>query len=668
MINYNEIFSSILRESQLLEKIKKIKSLVTENSLSDKYRKLEIEEIDQLKKQNNHAESWDTIFVVKDFFTSFISNNRFYGTCYLGRFTGSPLEVENKITMQSGIYDSIIKNSIIEDESLICRCGLMANYLISSHSVIYNINTLTSNRENIFNSIDSIIIGPESGERSIKIFPDIDIDIAECLLTQDISLIYNQFLTEYKNYCSLYIGYIGENCRIINSSTIANSFIDNTTVVSGALSISDSIIFGSDDSITSIGSGVNITESIIQQGCTIDSIAVIHRSILMEYSSAEKQCFISESIIGSNSVVGGGEISSTIAGPFTGAHHQSLLIACIWPKGRGNIGYGANIGSNHTSRLPDQEILPGEGMFFGLGSSIKFPADYTLSPYTVISTGTTTLPQRVEFPFSLITGQNVHGGQNIHGRQDAAPTDTGHGRQDAARTGDSVPLAYNELIPAWMLSDNIYAIIRNEKKYKERNKSPKNSIDFNIFRPEIIDMMIDARSRLKNVSSIKDIYTEFDIDGVGKNYVTENNRIKGIENYTFYIQFYALKELSYRVDRILSEKSSIDNSIIDSSTIYKEDNNEQWSHALQTLYDEKLNDISLKDMSLKENMEKLLNMNELFLSSLFYSRDKDYVRGNKIISNYAKYHKPTDEDPLIVDIRKKIQIEQEWLKQIIGKM
>ena len=67
-------------------------------------------------------------------------------------------------------------------------------------------------------------------------------------------------------------------------------------------------------------------------------------------------------------------------------------------------------------------------------------------------------------------------------------------------------------------------------------------------------------------------------------------------------------------------------------------------------------------------MEKLLNMNELFLSSLFYSRDKDYVRGNKIINNYAKYHKPTDEDTLIVDVRKKIQIEQEWLKQIISKI
>ena len=609
-----------------MDKINKIKSSAAEDTLSRRYRRLEIEEIDQLKKQNNHAESWDTIFVAKDFFTSFISNNRFYGKCYLGRFTGSPLEVENKITMQSGIYDSIIKNSIIEDESLVYRCGLIANYLISSHSVLYNINTLTSAGENIFSRIDSIVIGPETGERSVKVFADIDMDIAEYLLTRDIRPLYDQFLAEYKKLCTLDIGYIGGYAAIINTNTIRNSFIDDTTVISGALSISDSCIFGSEDSITSAGSGVNIAESIIGQGCRIDSLAVIHKSIIMEYSTAERQCMISESIIGANSAIGGGEITSALVGPFTAAHHGSLLIACIWPKGRGNIGYGANIGSNHTSRLPDQEIFPGEGMFFGLDTSIKFPADYTMSPYTVISTGTTTLPQRVEYPFSLIT---------------------------AERSND-ILFSFNELIPAWMLSDNIYSIIRNETKYKERNRAQKTG-DLNIFRPEIIDMMISARSKLMNVSSIKDIYTELDLAGIGKNFVTENNRLMGIESYTFYIQFYALKELSYRIDRILAEKNSIDN-----SAIYKEDNNKQWSHALKILNAEKLDAMPLED-----NIKKLLDLNRLFLTSLYYSRDKDYTKGNQIINDYAKYHKPTDDDPLIANTREKIKAEQNRLRQII---
>ena len=48
--------------------------------------------------------------------------------------------------------------------------------------------------------------------------------------------------------------------------------------------------------------------------------------------------------------MGGGECLHCLVGPFVGFHHQSLLIATIWPLGRGNVGYGANVGSNHTSR------------------------------------------------------------------------------------------------------------------------------------------------------------------------------------------------------------------------------------------------------------------------------------------------------------------------------
>ena len=61
------------------------------------------------------------------------------------------------------------------------------------------------------------------------------------------------------------------------------------------------------------------------------------------------------------------QVTSCLVGPFVGFHHQALLIACFWPSGKGNIGYGANVGSNHTLKAPDQELWPGEGLFFGLG-------------------------------------------------------------------------------------------------------------------------------------------------------------------------------------------------------------------------------------------------------------------------------------------------------------
>lgn len=72
-------------------------------------------------------------------------------------------------------------------------------------------------------------------------------------------------------------------------------------------------------------------------------------------------------------------------GPFIGIHHTSLVIACLWPYGRGNVAYGAMVGANHTGRVNDQECLSGEGVFYGLGVQIKFPFNCFNAPYSLIA-------------------------------------------------------------------------------------------------------------------------------------------------------------------------------------------------------------------------------------------------------------------------------------------
>ena len=100
-------------------------------------------------------------------------------------------------------------------------------------------------------------------------------------------------------------------------------------------------------------------------------------------------------------------MSSSLVGPFVGFHHQALLIAgewvmdtwCVagvyvltyppacalpvlacasamWPAGKGNVGYGANVGSNHTGKAPDQELRPGEGCVL----RVALHARWLLSP------------------------------------------------------------------------------------------------------------------------------------------------------------------------------------------------------------------------------------------------------------------------------------------------
>src|SRR5438093_13263730 len=102
---------------------------------------------------------------------------------------------------------------------------------------------------------------------------------------------------------------------------------------------------------------------------------------------------VTASISGPNSGVAEGEVTASLVGPFVGFHHQALLIAALWPEGKGNVAYGANVGSNHTTKAPDQEFWPGEGRFRGLGVHIKFPSALSQPPYSLIASGATTLPQ-----------------------------------------------------------------------------------------------------------------------------------------------------------------------------------------------------------------------------------------------------------------------------------
>jgi hypothetical protein len=90
----------------------------------------------------------------------------------------------------------------------------------------------------------------------------------------------------------------------------------------------------------------------------------------MEQSEVGPHSFTANAIYGPDSHVSGGEVHCTIFGPNANSHHQSLLIGILWPLGRGNVGYGSNVGSNHTGRIPDQETSVGEGTVSYLASSV----------------------------------------------------------------------------------------------------------------------------------------------------------------------------------------------------------------------------------------------------------------------------------------------------------
>lgn len=452
--------------------------------------------------------------------------------------------------------------------------------------------------------------------REILSYAELTIPVAEAVAKnrsdRDFQNEYREFIKRYLSRCTAPAGYIGKNAVVRNTATIEDTYIGDGVIIIGATLISNSTLLATPEEKTEISHGAYVKDSCVQWGSEVTSMGIVEKSVLCEHSHVERHGKVTMSIIGPNTGIAEGEVTSCLLGPFVGFHHQSMLIAGIWPEGKGNVAYGANIGSNHTSKSPDQEIWCGEGLFFGLGTNIKFPSDFRNAPYSIIATGVDTLPQKLEFPFSLIN--------------------------KPAAQEPGIPPSYNELFPGWVLSQNIYSVRRNEGKYKKRNKARRSDFVFAVFRPDIIDMMINARDRLKSVGSMKKVYANGDIPGIGKNFLTEQSRKMGIEAYELFIEYYALTGMMNRVTAIQSEKGpgALDGIYVDRT------DDAGWEHARKVIAGEGYHDRSLKD-----NLSRLIEILNIISATTFKSKERDDERGMKIIPDYAAVNTPAPEDSFI---------------------
>ena len=232
---------------------------------------------------------------------------------------------------------------------------------------------------------------------------------------------------------------------------------------------------------THIGIGVTIQNSIISTNCSIHSNASVHSSYLDEHVHISESALVISSILGPDSSISRGECHHCLLGPFVGFHHTSLLISALWPGGRGNMGYGCMLGSNHTGKVNDQEFFPGEGMFFGLNVSVKFPCNLYGSPYSLIASDTSVPSMRLALPFSLLSSSS-----------------------SSAATGDSNGNGSASCInirPGWVLYSNPYMLVRAAMKFQTRRKAQHTTTDYDIFRPSSIDMVRAAIAHLEYINT-----------------------------------------------------------------------------------------------------------------------------------------------------------------------
>lgn len=600
-----------------------------------KVKPLTAAQINQLKRQGNCAENWKSIWAAKGFDPKRVWHSTFYGTVVLGAFT-QPVELEPSLTFSSGISRSRLEDCHVGDHALI-RDSHVARTVVKAGAAIVNVGVLASGPKTSFGNGTEVPIAIETGGRDIALYAELTIDGAwvlsrsrgnKALLTQ-----YADGLEAYRQLVTADFGIVEAGAVVRNTPTVVNVYIGEGAVIDGAQLVQNATLLSSAEEATEILSGAIVKSSLLQWGSEVASQALVDSSLLTEHSHVERHGLVTASILGPNTGVAEGEVTASLLGPFVGFHHQSLLIAALWPEGKGNVGYGANVGSNHTAKAPDQEIWPGEGAFFGLGVNVKFPADYSKSPYTIFASGVSCLPQRMEFPFSLVNSP-------------------------AARL-DGVSPAYNEIMPAWVLSDNIYMVKRNEGKYQKRNKARRSQFVFEVFRPEIADLMVDARRRLQAVKAPKEVYTAKEIEGLGKNYVTESSRTKAIETYTFYLKYYALLGLKREVEALVKAKET--DEVADLLTEACP-SCPRWEHERQTLRRE------LPEADVASGLKRLVELQHKIAKDVQVSKEKDDRRGEETIEDYAEAHAPAKDDGFVKETWAKTQTLQREVESLLAAL
>ena len=565
------------------------------NELAKIVRPISKTEISRLESQGNRCLDWSNVFVEPVFTTHFIHNNYFSGRVFLGNYSGKKVQLYDNYYHPNGIYNSNINDVFIDSNCLVKDNKQINRYYISQDVIVVGNDIIFAEKNTNFGNGIIISVGSEVGGRDIPLYAEQDINYIGELITgpkeENIYKKYFALVNDYANSVTSSFGIISAGAKVLNNRKILNSYIGYDALVENTTKVSNSTILSEAEEITHLSDGVILENTICQWGVKVESMALVQNSLLCEYSGVERHGKVQSSIIGPNTVVGEGEVTASLLGPFIGFHHQSMLIGSLWIEGRGNVGYGANVGSNHTSKLPDQELFAGEGVFYGLGCNIKFPADYRKAAYSIIATGVTTLPQKIEFPFSLISHPFA-----VH---------------------PDLPPAYNEIIPGWVLSDNSYAVFRNEAKYLSRNKAKRLLNDFRILRPEIIKMIINAYEILTTVNK-KKVYTHYEIPQLGKNFMTEANRAKGVEAYRIFLEFYTLSELQKGHESILLTELigllEIDTTKIDPKCEYK------------------------------KVFQQMITM-------IINSKMKDHIRGAKIIEDYEEWHPDIEDDELIAKLR-----------------
>eukprot|EP00968_Pinguiococcus_pyrenoidosus_P020069 scaffold2277_cov256-Pinguiococcus_pyrenoidosus.AAC.6 len=340
------------------------------------------------------------------------------------------------------------------------------------------------------------------------------------------------------------LGYIGAESDISNSTLRCCRLLGRAKVVNSHL---DTVLCDVDTQVQSFST---VTRVFLQAGSRVGGRGAtsVEDCFFCQKASASNGARVTNCLLGPEAHLEAMEATCSLIGPSIGMHHSALLIACLWPEGRGNLACGALVGSNHTGRAPDTMLWAGEGVFVGLGAQVKYPQTLLESPYSLVAAGVLLPAQRLMMPFSLV----VASASDASSFPRVPRSDQSEGRPISATTP--------RVLPGWVLRYSMYTVVRNESKFRSRTKVlPPSGVVHGVLRDATVRLCMGARrcitqdldtlrSRIQESGQVADdralahyAVTSEDMPSLGACWAQWRDCVKGIEDYSSLITLHALR-------------------------------------------------------------------------------------------------------------------------------
>ena len=452
------------------------------SALPQNLRQLTSQEIQQLEAQGNTSSdsTWQNVLLPahKKLDCRLIQQCQFHGPVILGQLTPARLKFHD-LELECGLYNSYLDTVILEDNVCVRNVSYLVNYHIKSRVILFNINEMSCTYHSKFGNgwtkageteevRVTVAVGNENEGRSILPFEEIlPADAYIWSRYRDDKQLMARLvdLTEEKNRKDQpTYGLVEEDAVIKNTILIKDAKIGSHAYIKGAMKLKNITLCSSQEEPSQIGEGVEMVNGIMGYGSKAFYQAVAVRFIIGRNCQLKYGARLLNSFLGDNSTVSCCELLNNLIFPFHEQHHNSSFLIATTILGQSNIAAAATIGSNHNSRSPDGEILAGRGFWPGLASDFKHNSRF--ASFCLVAKGSYQHELCINYPFSLVSLGVVS--QEIR------------------------------IVPAYWFRYNMFAIARNNSKFKKRDKRVVKAqhIETNPLAPDSIQEVLIALDRV----------------------------------------------------------------------------------------------------------------------------------------------------------------------------